>query len=939
MKRLLGTVCLLFVASMSLMPNNSSARTGVTSENSFRVISSWTDHQDLSVAPFLDILNITIETDGSAFLRFNMTLRGSLPDSHSFMNRTVDDNLSYAWWIDADRNSTSGQHHQYVGSEYNVMFQASGGSPTGEWGARVDVTAAGWSGGGQVQFTINDNKVTLLVGLTQIGSCTSFDWSSTTWGRLNGSSLGSNPETAVQTASVQETPGGNTGVSEVRMTPLTLELRDGMATGRVRAIALDANGVAYSSESLNISYISDNPLVVVGSNGNVTAQGFGTAHIRANINGTYSTNLVTVNFGQLSIRPSILLLSVHDNPSSNLSVFVRNADGSAPLNSTLSIDFRVSGGSTAVATVSHDGIVTAHRPPATFGETPYVSATVNGVSAHNSAVIRVTNNTLGLNETEYSGTSVSFYSPPTNGMRDYNKTIYENEIVRLTDIAYSLMTELTGVVPYSGDTQFLVVDPGADDTVPYGLAGNPIRLGVAVDTGNSGFITGTWNLIPVWWVFFHEMGHSFLGEGVRISQFVNAPTGRSSPYGEAFASILGMYSAAMMDQRKKQYGLSDAILQTQTLLPTYHLSSTPDLDNYRLANNYSQFGVSVVYDIILLMARTYGFDKLVRFFSIFLPQNQPFPFRISSDEEQATFFVAALGSAVQHDLRQFFMNLNVPVNQEFYAEAKNVTDQAVTYRDPNAQPGLPRTVRIGALVQLDGSASYDMLNSPLTYNWTVVSKPVNSNATLSDWNSTMPTFVADTSGNYTFSLVVSNGLFVGSSKEIVITATDLVFDVAVASVSPYRTILSNKTIASVNVTLANHGDVAMAFNATLSYNSTVIETKTVYLESKNSTMVMFCWNTTGLPLGNYTVTATADEVPGETDVLDNSFSYGIQMSVLGDVNGDWKVDMKDVSKVAAGFQTHPEDTKWTANGDLDENGVIDMKDISTIAKHFGEHYP
>ena len=77
MKRLLGTVCLLFVASMSLMPNNSSARTGVTSENSFRVISSWTDHQDLSIAPFLDILNITIETDGSAFLRFNMTLRGS----------------------------------------------------------------------------------------------------------------------------------------------------------------------------------------------------------------------------------------------------------------------------------------------------------------------------------------------------------------------------------------------------------------------------------------------------------------------------------------------------------------------------------------------------------------------------------------------------------------------------------------------------------------------------------------------------------------------------------------------------------------------------------------------------------------------------------------------------------------------------------------------
>ncbi len=46
--------------------------------------------------------------------------------------------------------------------------------------------------------------------------------------------------------------------------------------------------------------------------------------------------------------------------------------------------------------------------------------------------------------------------------------------------------------------------------------------------------------------------------------------------------------------------------------------------------------------------------------------------------------------------------------------------------------------------------------------------------------------------------------------------------------------------------------------------------------------------------------------------------------------------MKDVSKVAAGFQATPGQPRWTVNGDLDENGVINMKDISTIAKEFGK---
>jgi parallel beta-helix repeat protein len=161
-------------------------------------------------------------------------------------------------------------------------------------------------------------------------------------------------------------------------------------------------------------------------------------------------------------------------------------------------------------------------------------------------------------------------------------------------------------------------------------------------------------------------------------------------------------------------------------------------------------------------------------------------------------------------------------------------------------------------------------------------------------------------------------------------------DIAITNISLYRTVVSNKTLTSINVTAANQGDTAETFTVTLYCNSTAIGTQAIAVNNGSSATLNFSWNTTGLPLGNYTITATASQVPGETDTTDNSLSSATQVSILGDINGDERVDMKDVSKVAAGFQTHPSDTKWTANGDIDENKTIDMKDISTIAKEFGK---
>jgi hypothetical protein len=71
----------------------------------------------------------------------------------------------------------------------------------------------------------------------------------------------------------------------------------------------------------------------------------------------------------------------------------------------------------------------------------------------------------------------------------------------------------------------------------------------------------------------------------------------------------------------------------------------------------------------------------------------------------------------------------------------------------NAGPDQSLTV-IGTTVYLDGRESYDVDGDPITYHWSLTSKPVGSTAALSGANTETPTFVADIPGTYIIQLVV-----------------------------------------------------------------------------------------------------------------------------------------------------------------------------------------
>ena len=145
----------------------------------------------------------------------------------------------------------------------------------------------------------------------------------------------------------------------------------------------------------------------------------------------------------------------------------------------------------------------------------------------------------------------------------------------------------------------------------------------------------------------------------------------------------------------------------------------------------------------------------------------------------------------------------------------------------------------------------------------------------------------------------------------------------------------------VNATVENQGDFDETFNVTAYADTDVIGEQQVTLNPGENKTLTFTWDTTGFPYGNYTISAVADTVSGETQTGDNTDTADedIKVGIAGDVNADGTVNILDAIRLAGAFGAKSGDAKWNPNADINGDGVVNILDAIKLAGNFGKSEP
>jgi hypothetical protein len=177
---------------------------------------------------------------------------------------------------------------------------------------------------------------------------------------------------------------------------------------------------------------------------------------------------------------------------------------------------------------------------------------------------------------------------------------------------------------------------------------------------------------------------------------------------------------------------------------------------------------------------------------------------------------------------------------------------------------------------------------------------------------------------------VEDGLFVS-----------LIRDVAVVSVTPDVHVAYQGWIVKINVTVTNKGNLTETFDVKAYYDSTLIGTVTVNnLPPSTNFTVTFNWNTKNVTAHhdyNYTISAEATQVPYEINTADNYLQDGgVKVKLMGDINGDGKVDIFDAVLLADAAGSSVGRPRWNPDADLDRNGFIDIFDAVLLSSNSGK---
>ncbi len=297
-----------------------------------------------------------------------------------------------------------------------------------------------------------------------------------------------------------------------------------------------------------------------------------------------------------------------------------------------------------------------------------------------------------------------------------------------------------------------------------------------------------------------------------------------------------------------------------------------------------------------------------------------------------------------------------PVSSGSYSVYLNVTDNvgievksnvaSVTVNRIPSVSILPSSVVMNVTESQQFTSSVSDGTSPFYYQW-YLNGSIVSGATGATW-----TFVPSVVGSYMVYVKITDNVGVQATSNISNVTVNssgelLIHDITVTNVKtskdgckPMPTV-GNDSFVKVNVAVLNEGNFTETFNVTLYANSTVVGTQTVSgLAAGAQTVLTYTWNVSGWTQGNYTISAYAVPVFGETNTADNNCSDGvIKIVISGDINGDGIVDIYDAIILANAYNSKPGGKYWNPNADINGNNIVDIYDAIIMANHYNQHYP
>jgi len=229
----------------------------------------------------------------------------------------------------------------------------------------------------------------------------------------------------------------------------------------------------------------------------------------------------------------------------------------------------------------------------------------------------------------------------------------------------------------------------------------------------------------------------------------------------------------------------------------------------------------------------------------------------------------------------------------------------------------PPAPLVNQIVTFNATASDDIDGTIQNYTWNFDdgTPPVTETDPITTHNYT-------TAGTYNVTLTVTdNDELNGTVTHSVKVFAEITHDVAIISVTPSPTEVTAGDSVSITVVVGNEGTQAETFNVTAYYDTTAIDTQTVTnLAPMAETTLTFTWDTTDVVPDEYTISANASVVEGETETDDNTL-----------VDGTVTISTAVVHDVAVVSVT-PSPTEVTAGDSVSISVVV--KNEGTVAETF-----